>query len=680
MKVVLADIFPEPLEQAVADCGDAGHDVTGVVTDVTDFASVEHLRDEAYATYGAVHVLCNNAGVGAGAEGQIWDHTLNDWGWGLAVNLWGVIHGIKAFVPRDARRRRRGPRDQHVVGQRRHRSPDVDRRSTPPPRPRSPRSPRCSTASSRRVDSRIGVSVLFPGPKVLRTGLLESSRKRPRAWANDVPRSTPYTTIESFEARMRAAGIEPDYTPVEAVAEEAVARHPRGPVLDPARRASAPTSTIRGSRRRRCSSAPTPDLPGANTAMSRYLVISADTPRRPARTRSTASGSTPSTASGSTQFLAERARAAEMASAGFLNEEFAKAWHEENEEGLRGGWDAARRDKELDADGVAGEVIFPDADSVTGGASAPFGAGLGASGDTPGRPAASPAPGPTTGGWPSCARTVPSAGPVWRSCRSWSTSTPRSPRSAAPTSRACGAASSSRRCGSRTSRTTTPATTRCGRCARSCRCRCTCTRASPTAPRTVRTSASSRPRRASGRRVRCWFLIWSGVFERFPGLQFGVAECGAFWVNDLLWRMDLVYERDHGSRKLGRAADGEHVDAPERVLRSQLLHRRVEHRPGRDGPPLRDRRRQPLLGQRLPPSRRARGPTRASSSRGVFCDIPRDETAAMLGGNAAEVYGFDVEALAPLVDRIGPTPEELGQDRRPDGQVGRRQASRVGRG
>jgi hypothetical protein len=82
------------------------------------------------------------------------------------------------------------------------------------------------------------------------------------------------------------------------------------------------------------------------------------------------------------RFLEERARAAEMAKAGFLNEEFAKAWQEENEEGLRGGWDAARRDKELDADGVAGEVIFPDADSVTGGASAPFGAGLGATGDT----------------------------------------------------------------------------------------------------------------------------------------------------------------------------------------------------------------------------------------------------------------------------------------------------------
>src|SRR5580692_213741 len=62
--------------------------------------------------------------------------------------------------------------------------------------------------------------------------------------------------------------------------------------------------------------------------------------------------------------------------------EFVKEWYDENEEGLRGGWDAGRRDKELDADGVVGEVIFPDADAVRGGASAPFGAGLGLSGES----------------------------------------------------------------------------------------------------------------------------------------------------------------------------------------------------------------------------------------------------------------------------------------------------------
>jgi hypothetical protein len=66
-------------------------------------------------------------------------------------------------------------------------------------------------------------------------------------------------------------------------------------------------------------------------------------------------------------FMAERAvRAAEMARRGLRNDEFAEEWYSDNEEGLRGGWDAATRDRELDADGVAGEVIFPDADAVAG--------------------------------------------------------------------------------------------------------------------------------------------------------------------------------------------------------------------------------------------------------------------------------------------------------------------------
>ena len=73
----------------------------------------------------------------------------------------------------------------------------------------------------------------------------------------------------------------------------------------------------------------------------------------------------------------------DLAEQGLRNPEFAEEWEEENAEGLRGGWEADRRDRELDADGVVGEVIFPDADAVTGGASAPFGAGLAATADVP---------------------------------------------------------------------------------------------------------------------------------------------------------------------------------------------------------------------------------------------------------------------------------------------------------
>ncbi|MFN8040077.1 MAG: SDR family NAD(P)-dependent oxidoreductase [Acidimicrobiales bacterium] len=219
MRVVLADVLAEPLEAAAAELRAEGHDVIAVATDVTDFASVEALRDQAYEAFGAVHVLCNNAGVGAGAEGKMWDHTLKDWGWGLSVNVWGVIHGIKAFVPAMLA----GGDEGHVVN-----TSSGNGGISPMPSTAIYATTKAAVTTLtevlygqlRSIDAPIGASVLFPGPKVLRTGLLESSKNRPAAWENDTPRSTPHTTIESFEARMRAAGMEPDYTPVEAVAEE----------------------------------------------------------------------------------------------------------------------------------------------------------------------------------------------------------------------------------------------------------------------------------------------------------------------------------------------------------------------------------------------------------------------------------------------------------------------------
>jgi len=83
-------------------------------------------------------------------------------------------------------------------------------------------------------------------------------------------------------------------------------------------------------------------------------------------------------------YLAEKAAAAQAG--GFIDEQFAEQWFSEHGDGIAGGWDVGLRDKELDGDGVVGEVIFPDADAVTGVAGAPFGAGLGQSGDLdPGR-------------------------------------------------------------------------------------------------------------------------------------------------------------------------------------------------------------------------------------------------------------------------------------------------------
>jgi NAD(P)-dependent dehydrogenase (short-subunit alcohol dehydrogenase family) len=98
MRVVLADIEARPLEDAVHRLREAGHEALGVVTDVTDADAVTRLADAAFDAYGAVHVLCNNAGVVKRA--RTWELTLDDWRWVIDVDLWGVVHGIRAFVPR----------------------------------------------------------------------------------------------------------------------------------------------------------------------------------------------------------------------------------------------------------------------------------------------------------------------------------------------------------------------------------------------------------------------------------------------------------------------------------------------------------------------------------------------------------------------------------------------------
>lgn len=98
MRVVIGDVEVPALEIAVKELRDGGADVIGVPTDVSDPAQVEDLARSAERQFGALHIACNNAGVGAG--GLSWEAPLETWQWVLGVNLWGVIHGVRAFVPR----------------------------------------------------------------------------------------------------------------------------------------------------------------------------------------------------------------------------------------------------------------------------------------------------------------------------------------------------------------------------------------------------------------------------------------------------------------------------------------------------------------------------------------------------------------------------------------------------
>ncbi len=97
MKVVLADIEQRALDKAIGGLRDTGKDALGVVTDVSRAEDVDALAKKTLEAFGAVHVVCNNAGVMKG--GISWEAPLEDYAWHLAVNLWGVIHGIRSFVP-----------------------------------------------------------------------------------------------------------------------------------------------------------------------------------------------------------------------------------------------------------------------------------------------------------------------------------------------------------------------------------------------------------------------------------------------------------------------------------------------------------------------------------------------------------------------------------------------------
>jgi NAD(P)-dependent dehydrogenase (short-subunit alcohol dehydrogenase family) len=97
MKLVLADVQQDALDKAVAELEAQGARVLAMRCDVREAEQVQALADATMNKFGAVHLVFNNAGVGAG--GLIWENTQADWEWVLGVNLWGVINGVRIFTP-----------------------------------------------------------------------------------------------------------------------------------------------------------------------------------------------------------------------------------------------------------------------------------------------------------------------------------------------------------------------------------------------------------------------------------------------------------------------------------------------------------------------------------------------------------------------------------------------------
>ncbi|RVU22000.1 SDR family NAD(P)-dependent oxidoreductase [Streptomyces antnestii] len=218
LKVVLADVEESALEKAAESLRSDGATVHARVVDVSEREQVMALADDTYETFGACHVLCNNAGVGSGAEGRMWQHEPNDWKWAFAVNVWGVFHGVQAFVPRMIAAGDEG----HVVN-----TSSGDGGIAPLPTASVYAVTKAAVvtmteslyAHLKAEHARVGASVLFPGPHMLRTGLWESHRNRPERYAKQHPRKTPYRSLDQWEAAMKESGNEVRFTPVEEVAD-----------------------------------------------------------------------------------------------------------------------------------------------------------------------------------------------------------------------------------------------------------------------------------------------------------------------------------------------------------------------------------------------------------------------------------------------------------------------------
>lgn len=97
MKVVLADIEEDALVETEREFKEKGGDVRAFITDVSREGDIKCLARRTLEEFGAVHLVFNNAGVAAGST--IWESTLSDWEWVIGVNLWGVVHMIRTFVP-----------------------------------------------------------------------------------------------------------------------------------------------------------------------------------------------------------------------------------------------------------------------------------------------------------------------------------------------------------------------------------------------------------------------------------------------------------------------------------------------------------------------------------------------------------------------------------------------------
>nr|WP_284504785.1 SDR family oxidoreductase [Caballeronia sp. INDeC2] len=199
MKLVLADLDTAALDATVDAVRAAGGEAIGVTTDVSDAAQVDALARASLDTYGGVHLLFNNAGVGAG--GFVWENGANDWQWVFGVNVMGVANGLRAFVPVMLEQNE----PAHMVN-----TASVAGLLAAPAMGVYNASKHAVVALTETLHhdlrlagaSLIGVSLLCPA--FVPTGIANAERSRPETLANE----TPLTASQKLAARQLARAVE----------------------------------------------------------------------------------------------------------------------------------------------------------------------------------------------------------------------------------------------------------------------------------------------------------------------------------------------------------------------------------------------------------------------------------------------------------------------------------------
>lgn len=215
MQLVLADIEGEALAAAEAAIKAKGVEVLALRTDVSSQEAVAALADAAFDTFGHVHVVFNNAGVAATAATlrlRAWEGSLADWDWTLGINLMGVVHGVRAFVPRMLE----GGDEGHIVNT----ASMAGLLTGPNPYNVSKHGVVCLTEGLyrdfREMGARLSASVVCPG--LVNTRILEAERNRADDFGARTDVASMRDEVQQFAAGFEAA-LQAGYPP-EVVAEQ----------------------------------------------------------------------------------------------------------------------------------------------------------------------------------------------------------------------------------------------------------------------------------------------------------------------------------------------------------------------------------------------------------------------------------------------------------------------------